>query len=145
MTRPRFQSLGQDAPASPPGPFSPGRLETSTVNGAAAAFTRRSATLHLSVSCHFRITTRLLPLLVETICQPSEKPFATRRISFQKPTYPPSDQPVSPSLALLSSPYPQRAPLASPSVADAPPDACYKLGKQPCSTKFFFFFLGGGE
>ena len=67
------------------------------------------------------LTTRLPPLLVETICQPSEQPFATLRISFQRPTYPPSDEPASPSLAPLSSPYPQQAPQTSPSVANAPP------------------------
>ena len=56
-----------------------------------------------------------------TICRPSEQPLAILRISFQRPTYPPSDEPSSPSLAPLCSPYPQQAPQTSPSVADAPP------------------------
>ena len=66
-------------------------------------------------------TTRLPPLLVETICRPSEQPFATLRISSQRQTYAPSDVPTSPSLAPSSSPYPQQAPRTSPSEADAPP------------------------
>ena len=39
----------------------------------------------------------------------------------ERPTYPPSDDPFSPFLAPLSSPYPQQAPQTSSSVADAPP------------------------
>ena len=54
MAGPRLQSLGQDAPP-PPLPPTPGRLEMPTVDGAAAAFVRRSAALRLSVSCQFRM------------------------------------------------------------------------------------------
>ena len=55
MARPRLQSLGQNAPPSPQRPPPPGRLEIPTVDGAAEAFAHRSAALHLSASCHFRM------------------------------------------------------------------------------------------
>ena len=47
--------------------------------------------------------------------------IATLRPSFQRPTYPPSDVPSSPSLVPLSSPYSQQAPHTSPSVVGANP------------------------
>ena len=59
MARPMLQSLGQDAPPSPlhsnPLRSPPDRLEMPTVDGAAAAFACRSAALHLSAACHFRM------------------------------------------------------------------------------------------
>ena len=81
----------------------------------------RSAALHLSASCQFRMNASAPSSTVETICRPSVHYFATLRTSFQRPTYPPSGAPSSPSLAPLRSPYPQKAPQTSPSVVDAPP------------------------
>ena len=55
MARPRLQFLGQDAPLTSPTPSPrfplpplPGRLEIPTVDGAAAAFSRRSVQLCVS-------------------------------------------------------------------------------------------------
>ena len=50
----------------------------------------------------------LPPLPVETICRPSVQHFATLGTPFQRPTYPPSGAPPSPSLAPLSSPTPNK-------------------------------------
>ena len=107
--------------STPPPPSPPGRLGMLTVDGAAAAFACRSAALRLPASCYFRIKNSAASSTRRTICRPSEKPFATLRISFRRPTYPHSGAPISPSLVSLSSPYPQQAPQTSPSVGDAPP------------------------
>ena len=117
MARPRLQSLGQDAlPFSPSPPRLPpsGRVEMPTVDGAAAAFACRSAPLHLSGACHFRMN--------------DSAPSSTRRnhlpafcASFRHPSYftPKADIPsfrctIQSFSCPLSSPYPQQAPQTSP-------------------------------
>ena len=106
-------------PPPSPRPPPPGRLEMITVDAAAAACACRSAALHLSASCHFRIYDSAPSSTRQNICRPSVHYFATLRTSFQRPTYPPSGAPPSPSLAPLSSPYLQQAPKTPSSVVDA--------------------------
>ena len=101
-----------------------------TVDSVTATFACRSAALRLSASCHFRMSNSGPVETVHTICRPSEQPFATLRTPFQRPTYPHSGVPTSPSLTLGSSSYPQQAPQTSSSGKALLCHTCYESRKQ---------------
>ena len=122
MAKPRVQSLGHDAPPSPPSP-SPRPLRD-----ADGGWRCRSLCASL---CSFA-SVIFMPIPHDQLGSLfySSKPFAGLLSSLSPPLnfiphkdqyITPSDEPSSFSLAPLSGRYPPQAPETSPSVADAPP------------------------